>query len=110
MAGCVSAMNREGLAIFVNGAPSELPSDAAAPTCIVARDVVQHARTIAEATEIIRRYRVFVSAMFLVASRRDGRAAAIGFSKRCWSRSYWRRSWSASAGPISFTRAPRAAR
>ena len=77
MAGCVSAMNREGLAIFVNGAPSQLPGDVATPTCIVARDVVQHARTIAEATEIIRRHRVFVSAMFLVASRRDGRAVVI---------------------------------
>lgn len=77
MAGCVSAMNREGLAIFVNGAPSQLPGDGATPTCIVARDVVQHARTIAEATEIIRRHRIFVSAMFLVASRRDGRAVVI---------------------------------
>ena len=77
MAGCVSGMNLEGLAIFVNGAPSKLPGDAATPTCIVARDVVQHARTIAEAVEIIQRHRVFVSAMFLVASRRDGRAVVI---------------------------------
>jgi hypothetical protein len=77
MAGCVSAMNREGLAVFVNGAPSQLPGDGATPTCIVARDVVQHARTIAEAADIIRRHRVFVSAMFLVASRRDGRAVVI---------------------------------
>ncbi len=77
MAGCVTAMNREGLAVFVNGAPSRLPGDAATPTCIVARDVAQHARTISEATEIIRRHRVFVSAIFLVASRRDGRAVVI---------------------------------
>ena len=77
MAGCVSAMNREGLAVFVNGAPSQLPGDGATPTCIVARDVAQHARTIAEAAEIIRRHRTFVSAMFLVASRRDGRAVVI---------------------------------
>lgn len=77
MAGCVSAMNREGLAIFVNGAPSRLPGDVATPTCIVARDVVQHARTIDEAKEIIRRHQVFVSAMFLVASRREGRAVVI---------------------------------
>jgi hypothetical protein len=77
MAGCVSAMNREGLAVFVNGAPSALPGDGATPTCIVARDVVQHARTIADATAIIRRARVFVSAMFLVASRSDGRAVVI---------------------------------
>jgi isopenicillin-N N-acyltransferase like protein len=77
MAGCVSAMNCEGLAIFVNGAPSQLPAATATPTCIVARDIVQHARTIAEATDIIRRHQVFVSAMFLVASRRDGRAVVV---------------------------------
>ena len=77
MVGCVSAMNREGLAIFVNGAPSELPAGAGTPTCIVARDVVQHARTIAEATGILGRYQVFVSAMFLVASHKDGRAVVI---------------------------------
>jgi isopenicillin-N N-acyltransferase like protein len=77
MAGCLSAMNLEGLAIFVNGAPSALPGSAGTPTCIVARDVAQHARTIAEATEIIGRHRIFVSAMFLVASRHDGRAVVI---------------------------------
>jgi len=77
MTGCVSAMNREGLAIFINGAPSDLPGQAATPTCIVARDVVQHARTIAEAVQIIGRHRIFVSAMFLVASRNDGRAVVI---------------------------------
>ena len=46
MAGCVSAMNRAGLAVTVNGAPSQLPADTGAPTCIVARDVVQHATNI----------------------------------------------------------------
>lgn len=77
MAGCVSAMNRAGLAVTVNGAPSQLPAAAGAPTCIVARDVVQHAANIAEAVAIIRRYRVFVSAQFLVGSRQDGRFVVV---------------------------------
>jgi isopenicillin-N N-acyltransferase-like protein len=77
MAGCVSAMNRAGLAVTVNGAPSQLPADTGAPTCIVARDVVQHATNIAEALAIIRRYRVFVSAQFLVGSRQDGRFVVV---------------------------------
>jgi len=73
MAGCVSGMNREGISITVNGAPSHLPADAATPTCLVAREVLEHAHNLAEATEIIRKRKVFVSAMFLVGSRADGK-------------------------------------
>lgn len=73
MAGCVSGLNREGISITVNGAPSQLPADAATPTCLVAREVLEHAHTLAEATEIIRQRQVFVSAMFLIGSRADGR-------------------------------------
>jgi hypothetical protein len=77
MAGCVSGLNREGLSITVNGAPSHLPADAATPTCLVAREVLEHARNLAEATEIVRQRRVFVSAMFLIGSRADGRFIVI---------------------------------
>lgn len=77
MAGCVSGMNQEGLSVTVNGAPSHLPGDAATPTCLVAREVLQHARTIEEARTIIQRRRVFVSALFLVGSRKDGRFVVI---------------------------------
>ncbi|HVM60835.1 MAG TPA: C45 family peptidase [Verrucomicrobiae bacterium] len=73
MAGCVSGMNREGISITVNGAPSDLPAYARTPTCMVAREVLQYAHTLDEATAIIRRSEVFVSALFLVGSRRDGR-------------------------------------
>jgi hypothetical protein len=38
---------------------------------------LQHARDIAEATDIIRRRQVFVSALFLVGSRKDGRFVVI---------------------------------
>ena len=77
MAGVVTGLNREGLFISVNGAPSDLPGDAAAPTCIVARDVLQHCRTLAEAIERIRQHRVFVSALFLVGARLDGRFVVV---------------------------------
>lgn len=77
MAGVVSGMNREGLSITVNGAPSHLPGSARTPTCLVAREVLQHARTLEEAIEIIRRREVFVSALFLVGSRHDGRFVVV---------------------------------
>ena len=77
MAGCVSGMNRQGISVTVNGAPSHLPADAATPTCLVAREVLEHAHNLAEATEIIRKRQVFVSAMFLVGSRADGKFIVI---------------------------------
>jgi len=73
MVGCVSGVNRAGLCVTVNGAPSGLPGDAATPTCLVAREALQHAQNLDEAVAIIRRSRVFVSALFLVGSRADGR-------------------------------------
>ena len=66
-------MNRDGVSIVVNGAPSHLPADSATPTCLVAREVLEHAHNLAEATAIIRQRQVFVSAMFLVGSRADGK-------------------------------------
>ena len=77
MAGCVSGMNREGISIVVNGAPSHLPADGATPTCLVAREVLENARNLAEATRIIQKRQVFVSAMFLVGSRVDGKFIVI---------------------------------
>ncbi len=73
MVGCVSGLNRAGVSITVNGAPSGLPEDAATPTCLVARDVLEHAHNLEEAVALIRRSHVFVSALFLVGSRADGR-------------------------------------
>ena len=77
MAGCVSGLNREGVSITVNGAPSHLPTDSATPTCLVAREVLEHAHNLEEATAIIRQRQVFVSAMFLVGSRADGKFIVI---------------------------------
>jgi hypothetical protein len=73
MAGCVSGLNRAGVSITVNGAPSNLPADGATPTCLVAREVLEHAHNLAEALAIIRLRHTFVSAMFQVGSRVDGK-------------------------------------
>jgi isopenicillin-N N-acyltransferase like protein len=70
-------MNREGVSIIVNGAPSDLPADGAEPTCLVAREVLEHAHHLTEAVDIIRQRRTFVSAMFLVGSRKDGRFVVV---------------------------------
>lgn len=73
MAGVVSGMNRAGVSVTINGAPSSLPSGTATPVAMVARDVLQKARNLSEALEIIRSAKVFVSTLWLVGSRADGK-------------------------------------
>lgn len=73
MSGVVSGMNREGISITLNGAPSELPDDIGTPSAFVARDVLQKARNLAEAVAILKEAKVFVSTLWLVGSRADGR-------------------------------------
>jgi hypothetical protein len=72
MIGSVSGMNRAGVSITVNGAPSHLPNSIATPTCLIAREVLQHARDLDEALKILERRKVFVSSLFLLGSRKDG--------------------------------------
>ena len=73
MAGVVSGMNRAGVSVTLNGAPSSLPRETATPVAMVARDVLQQAHNLAEALEIIRTAKVFVSTLWLVGSRADGK-------------------------------------
>lgn len=73
MVGCVSGMNREGLSLAINGAPSDLPGRIATPTCLIGREILQYARNLEEAVRIIESRKVFVSSLFLLGSRRDGR-------------------------------------
>ncbi len=77
MAGVVSGMNRDGLSVTVNGAPSDLPDRATTPTCMIAREMLQHAANISDALAIAKKRKVFVSALFLVGSRSDGRFVVI---------------------------------
>jgi hypothetical protein len=73
MAGIVSGMNRAGLSVTVNGAPSSLPRQTATPVAMVAREVLQRAHNLDEALAILRRATVFVSTLWLAGSRADGR-------------------------------------
>jgi len=73
MAGVVSGMNRAGVSVTINGAPSSLPRQTATPAAMVARDILQRAHNHAEALDILRRAKVFVSTLWLVGSRADGR-------------------------------------
>jgi tetratricopeptide (TPR) repeat protein len=77
MAGVVSGMNRSGVSVTINGAPSSLPKDTATPVAMVARNVLQRASNLAEAQDIIQRAKVFVSSLWLVGSRSDGRFVVI---------------------------------
>ena len=49
MAGVVSGMNRAGVSVTVNGAPSSLPSQTATPVAMVARDILEKAHDLDEA-------------------------------------------------------------
>lgn len=77
MTGVVSGMNRAGVSITINGAPSSLPSETATPVAMVGRDVLQKARNLDEALSIIRDSKVFVSTLWLVGSRADGRFVVV---------------------------------
>src|SRR6185369_5432839 len=77
MAGVVSGMNRAGISVTINGAPSSLPGETATPVAMVARDVLQKAHNLDEALKIVREARVFVSTLWLIGSRADGKFVVI---------------------------------
>jgi hypothetical protein len=73
MAGVVSGMNRAGISVTVNGAPSSLPRETATPVAIVARDILQRAHNLRETMDILRAAKVFVSTLWLIGSKSDGK-------------------------------------
>lgn len=77
MAGVVSGMNRAGVSVTINGAPSSLPGETATPVAMVARDVLQKAQNLTNALDIIRSSRVFVSTLWLVGSKADGKFVVV---------------------------------
>jgi len=77
MAGVVSGMNRAGVSITINGAPSKLPGETATPVAIVARQILQNAHNLEESLKILRQAKVFVSTVWLIGSRADGRFVVV---------------------------------
>jgi len=77
MKGVVSGMNRAGVCVTINGAPSKLPNTIGTPVAIVAREVLQNAHNLEEALKIVRDARVFVSTIWLIGSRADGKFVVV---------------------------------
>src|SRR6266481_6920407 len=77
MSGVVSGMNRAGVSVTVNGAPSSLPRETATPAGMVGREILQRSHNLAEALRILLDAKVFVSTLWLVGSRADGKFVVV---------------------------------
>jgi len=77
LSGTVTGMNRERLALFINAAATKDFRRIGTPTILMARQVLQHARTIDEALAIIRPTPVFVSDIIVLADGKTGRSVIV---------------------------------
>lgn len=75
--GVVSGMNDQGLTVTINAAKSDIPTSAATPVSLVAKEILQYSKNIHEAFEIAQKRDVFVSESIFIASTNDSKSYII---------------------------------
>jgi tetratricopeptide (TPR) repeat protein len=77
MSGAVSGINEARIAVTINAAQSSQKRRTGTPVSLVMRQVLQYAKTLEEAIEIIKNSRVFVSDCYLVACGKTSTAVIV---------------------------------